>query len=144
MHSLADLLRRLIHAHGGSHRDFAKAVGLTGSTLSHILSGDRHYSIGIEPCLRIASVTHTSASTILRAAGKAAVADLLETLYGEPAAKKALRRPAALTPHDVRLIRQLRALDVKRQRAFALLIEYHFAQTRSQNRSPRSEKLVNG
>lgn len=123
--ALADLLRQLIQGYGGTQRDFAKAIRLSGSNLSHLVSGDPHYTLGVGPCLRIALVTHTSPVPLLQAAGKGDVAELLADLYGPVTPAKAARRPAEITPTDVLLIRRIRSLPLKLQRGIDALVEYN-------------------
>lgn len=101
--SLAALLANLIEESGLSKKDFGSQVGLRGSTISHLLSGDPHYSLGVEVCLRIAKEFGASPSTLLRAAGKGAVAELIEELYGltaERRVKLATQRGRHLSPRD--------------------------------------------
>lgn len=139
------LLRRLVREFGGTRGEFAKSVQVTESTLSHLLSGDPHYALGIEPCLRIASVTGTSASVVLRAAGKGACADLLEQLYGDPVVVLPAHRPKGVTAADVRLLQQWRALPPKTQRAIVVLVEAAVTGTPVVRPKPAVRpKLVNG
>jgi hypothetical protein len=117
---LATLLRKLIRDYGGTKKDFGHTVLLDSSTISHLLSGDAHYVLGVEPCLRIAAVTGSSPSALLRAAGKADVAALLEQLYGKPVLR---RMPAIrLSPDERRGLKYFRALDPRTRNAFIHLL----------------------
>ena len=61
---------------------FAKALGINSSRLSRALNtGD--FPFNVTNCLRLAKVSGESATEILRAAGKADVAALIEELYGK-------------------------------------------------------------
>jgi hypothetical protein len=61
----------------------ATALDLNASRLSRALNGtDKHTAFNVENCLRLAQVSGESASTVLRAAHKGAIADLIEALYG--------------------------------------------------------------
>lgn len=61
----------------------AKALDINASRLSRALNGtDKHTSFNVENCLRLATVSGESASTVLRAANKGEIADLIEGLYG--------------------------------------------------------------
>jgi hypothetical protein len=65
-----------------SRQDFAKALKITPSRMSKVLnSGD--LPLNVTNCLRVAKLSGESPSEILRAAGKADVAELIESLYGE-------------------------------------------------------------
>lgn len=58
----------------------AKALGMNGSRLSRALnSGD--FPFNVANCLRLAKISGEPPSKVLRAAGKADVAELLESLY---------------------------------------------------------------
>lgn len=125
MTPLATLLGTLIRDSGLTKKQFGEEVGLSGSTISHILSGDPHYTLGVEYCLRIAKTTGASPSTVLRAARKSAIADLIEDLYG-PAAERRQRFTGGrrLTVQDERHLQRFRQLNVKAQKAVAVLLEH--------------------
>jgi transcriptional regulator with XRE-family HTH domain len=119
---LAALLAELIASYGGTQKNFAAAVGISRAHLSHLLSGDGHYAtVSIELCLRIAQVTQSSASRLLRAAGKGAIADLVEGLYGGPALVRA--GDPAISLSDRRFVEQLHRLDRRTQRAIRYLVD---------------------
>jgi transcriptional regulator with XRE-family HTH domain len=119
----APFLTELLDTYGGTQQDFATAIGKSRATVSHWLSRETARRPGVEVCLRIAGVTETSASRVLRAAGHAAVADLLETLYGPAVPSAALRARTAVSPADVRVLAQLHALDPKTVRAVRHLLQ---------------------
>jgi hypothetical protein len=65
-----------------SRQAFANAIGMNGSRLSRALNtGD--FPFNVTNCLRLAKLSGESPAEILRAAGKADVADLIESLYGK-------------------------------------------------------------
>ena len=117
---LADLLATLIEASGGTKKDFGHAVGLGSSTISHLLSGDPHYALGIEPCLRIAYATGCPPSKLLSAAGKGEIALLIESLYG-PAAAQRMPQPE-FTIEERRIVTQLRTMSPKIRHALLTMI----------------------
>jgi transcriptional regulator with XRE-family HTH domain len=118
---LAVLLADLIADFGGTQRDFAAAIGISRAHLSHLLSTDPHYAtVSIELCLRIARVTQTPASRVLRAAGKGAIADLIESLYGGPALVRVADPAVSLA--DRRFLDAVRKLDRRSQRAIRHLV----------------------
>jgi len=115
------LLPELIAHHGGNKQDLARAIGITPSTLSHLLA-DGSSAPGVEVCLRLAHATGHSPSKILRAAGREAIADLLEDLYG-PAAERRAPFGLRLTPHELQHVTTIRRLDRKTQRAYFTIVE---------------------
>lgn len=117
------LLGELVPQYGGSKQDLARAIGIPPSSLSRLLSGRARSAPGAEVCLRLATVTGTSASKILRAAGKGAVADLLEDLYGAAATRRQAFLGIRLTPHEQRHVTVMRSLAPKAQRAFFLIVD---------------------
>ena len=75
------LLNRIVGGYP-SRAALAKALEITPSRLSRALNtGD--FPFNIKNCLRLALVTGESPTTILRAANKAAIAELIESLYGQ-------------------------------------------------------------
>lgn len=120
VNDFALLIRALVKQHGGTKTEFAKAVGLTPSALSHLAS-NASAQASIEVCLRIARAGNISASRVLQAAGKGHVADLIERLYG-PAARFARTHAQAVSARDRALLDEWRTLGVAEQRAMALLI----------------------
>jgi transcriptional regulator with XRE-family HTH domain len=117
------LLREMIKHYGGTKQDLARRIGVTPSTLSHLLNSDGR-TASIEVCLRLANATGTSASKVLRAAGKGAVADLLEDLYGEAAERRQRFVGVRLSPHEERYVVGFRTLQRQEQRAFHTLLEH--------------------
>jgi len=118
----AAFLAEVFAQYGGTQQDFAAAIGKTPATVSHWLNpARRHPGPGIAVCLQIAAVTHTSASRVLRAAGKDAIADLLETLYGGPALVRTTDPSVSLA--EKRLLQRIQALDPRTRRAFLRVLE---------------------
>lgn len=107
------LLAGLVTTYGGNKQDLARAIGISPSTLSRLLDGRPPST---ELCLRLATTTHTNASRILRAAGKGAIADLIEDLYGT-AAHRQLFRGFPLTPLEQRRTTIVRNLSRDKLRA---------------------------
>ena len=66
-----------------SKQAFAEAIGITPSRFSRVLAGT--YTLNVLNCLRLAHAAGRSPSVVLRAAGKSAIADLIEALYGPSA-----------------------------------------------------------
>lgn len=64
----------------GTAGKLADAIGLTLSAFSRGVRNEG--TLGVESCLRLAEETGESPGHVLRLAGKAEVADLLERLYG--------------------------------------------------------------
>lgn len=114
------LLRELVQAYGGAKQDLARAIGVTPSTLSHLLARDGAPSVYV--CLKLAQATGTSASKVLRAAKKEDIAELIEDLFGEAATRRQVFQRVRLTPLEERYVTALRALPPKTQRAFFTLI----------------------
>jgi DNA-binding XRE family transcriptional regulator len=112
-------LATLIATDGGTRAEFAQALGISRTHLSHLLSGQ--YVPGLELCLTIARVTKTPASKVLREAGKGELAALLEQLYGGPAQVRTT--DPAITAADRRLLLQIHGLDARTQRAIRYLVE---------------------
>jgi transcriptional regulator with XRE-family HTH domain len=83
-------------------KDFADALGIRSEYLSRLLSKNApaNVSIAVESCLRLAELTGKSPVTVLRAAGKTDVADLLDRLFGVDHRQEVDRRLAALALPD--------------------------------------------
>jgi hypothetical protein len=81
--TLRELLLQLSDVQG-SKQDAARALGITPGRFSRLLNGE--FSMEVVNCLRLAVLTRKSAATVLRAADKQEVADLLDRLYGSDAA----------------------------------------------------------
>jgi hypothetical protein len=75
------LLRRILKKQYRTSKAFATAIGVKPSHLSRAMAPDGQ-PFNIEGCLKLAQVTNTPPSTVLRAAGKARIATLIEQLYG--------------------------------------------------------------
>ena len=139
MSALSKLLLELVRDSGLSKKAFGEAVGLRGASLSHVLSGDKHYSLGVEACLRVADVCKVPPSVVLRAAGKETVATLIERLYG-PAAERLhqFAGGAKITVQEETHLSMYRAMsdDVRAQRAVDLLMA-HVVRDHVRPRPPR-------
>ena len=119
----AVFLAELLADYGSTQQVFAEAIGVSRATVSHWLRTDRAAAPpGIDVCLRIAVVTRTSASDVLRAAGKDHVVVLLEQLYGGPARVRTVDPTVSAT--DRRILAQLAALDPKTRRAFLQVLAH--------------------
>jgi len=117
----AVFVAELLAEYGGTQDGFARAIGKNRATVSHWLRQDPPAAPpGIECCLRIAALTHRSASDVLRAAGKGAIADLIEQLYGGPA--RVRTRDPAVPLADQHFLADLHALDGPTQRAIRHLV----------------------
>lgn len=76
------LLNRIVGRYP-SRAALAKELHITPSRLSRALNtGD--FPLNVANCLRLAKLSGDSPTTILRAAGKTDVAELIELLYGKP------------------------------------------------------------
>jgi len=111
---------KCLRAYGGTQQQLAREVGVTPSTLSHVINGNA--SPSLELCLRLAAVTGISASQILRAAGKADLVDLIEGLYGAAAETKAIPR-AIYSPDELQLLAKLRLIRPRSRRAVRTLVD---------------------
>lgn len=107
-----------------SQHAFAQALGISPSRLNRALNkGD--YPLNALNCLKLASITGEPAGDVLRAAGKADVAELIEQLYGGgraalTTAERELIATWALIPPDVQrhfdvLLRHARDVAVHAQ-----------------------------
>jgi len=114
---VADLLAE----YGGTQQGFADAIGVSRTTVSHWRRADPPAAPpGVEVCLRMAAVTRTDASRVLRAAGKGDVAALIEQLYGGPALART--RDPAVPLADQQFLAALHTLDPPTQRAIRHLV----------------------
>lgn len=108
------LLKDLITRYGGNKKDFAQALGITQSTLSHWIR-----TVGVFPsvemCLRLATITGENASKILRAAEKGEIADVLEDQYGAPR-KHVTGHAVTATPREQAHLITLRSLGKRNRR----------------------------
>lgn len=120
MPAFQDLLIELIRSFPGTKRDLAKLLDITPSRLSHLLNAGDIPSM--EVCLRLADATGTSASKVLRVAGKEDVADLIERLYG-PAADHRQAHKHRISPAESGFLAQWRQLDQADRRAMTILID---------------------
>jgi hypothetical protein len=85
MRSFSPLLRRIVaRRFSGAPTELARRLHIAPSQLSRAMSRHHPQPFDIPGCLRLAQVSGENPSTILRAAGKADVARLLEQLYGPP------------------------------------------------------------
>jgi len=65
-----------------SKKAFAEAMDIDASRLSRALKAN-DFPFNVTNCLRLARVSGESPSAVLRAAGKADVAEMIESLYGK-------------------------------------------------------------
>lgn len=125
-------------------KDFAEAIGLRPEYVSRLLS-DRaapNVSIAVESCLRLAAITGKSPQTVLRAADKGDVADLLIRLFGPDRVAEADAMLASLgDPGIIETARQLAAVPEVARRPIADLIASLAAETLGQDRAPSPESL---
>lgn len=140
--TLADLLRQAIAKDGGSKSEFARAIGLRPSALSHVLKGD--YPLGFVASLKVARAAGVSASTVLRAAEHADMAALLEDLYGPP-----VSREHEWSVAERRLIRLLRQLTRSRQRCVQEMVDglfkaHRFEQGLARRKREEQEEKAEG
>lgn len=78
---LQALLAQVLADHfGGLQGDMAKALGLTPSPFSRALKTGKNF--GPEPCFRLARLLGQPVVDVLRVAGKAQLADLVEETFG--------------------------------------------------------------
>lgn len=93
-----ELVLDLANRHG-SLSALAQQLGLSPSRLSRVANGTPGASMEVVNCLRLAQLAGQSPAQVLRAAGKADVADLLDGLYGRidsvlpPSLTRAMRVP---------------------------------------------------
>jgi hypothetical protein len=123
MDEFRQLLQELVIAYGGTKGALAHAIGIRPSSLSHLLGKDAPHVASTEVCLRLAIVTGTSPSRLLRAAGRGPIADLLEELYGAAAVRRQSFVGVRLTPYEEQHLAAIRALNPKARRAFFFLVE---------------------
>lgn len=103
-----DELRQLLRVEKdrlGTKRAMAEAIGVTEGRMGRVLKGEN--SLSERSCLRFAKSSGLSASQVLRAAGKADIADLIEELYAIT--------DDALSSGELEFIRAYRRLTAKRQ-----------------------------
>jgi transcriptional regulator with XRE-family HTH domain len=81
--AFAKVFAECLAAYGGTKQQLAREIGITPSSLSHLVVGNNGASVDV--CLGLAAASGVSASRILRAAGKDKIADLIERLYGAAA-----------------------------------------------------------
>jgi transcriptional regulator with XRE-family HTH domain len=86
-----------------TQREFAKALGISVARLNRALN-TADYTLNVQNCLRLAILVNESPSTILRAADKSEIADLIERLYGRsdltPAQRQLVEKWGRLGPDD--------------------------------------------
>ena len=101
--ALEDFVNQQIKLRFRTAAGLARRLGITHTTLSR---GIRAGTFEVENLLRLAQVTNTPASEVLRLGQKHAFADLLEELYGPPC-------PEPLPPDVLRVARRLCGVDAK-------------------------------
>lgn len=95
----------------GSKQAAARAAGVTPQRFSRLLRGE--FSLEVVNCLRLAKAANESPATVLRAAGKADVADLIEEAYGRvkptllPGQRELLEKWESLPPSSREHLRWL-------------------------------------
>lgn len=92
---------------GQNKKDFARAIGVTPSALSRLLHTPE-VAPDCETCLRVAQVSGISPFTVLHAADRDDIADLLRSLFAEQA--------VTLTPEEHRMVAALRRLTARGRR----------------------------
>jgi transcriptional regulator with XRE-family HTH domain len=120
---LSQLLNVIVRQYRGTRRDFAERAAVSRSQLSHWMTGSTAHGPGLHACLRMAHAGHCSPSRMLRAAGLANEAMLLESLYGAPAeleTKTFVRN--GMTAAEVEFAILIRRLDATDRRTLV-----HFA-----------------
>lgn len=107
---LPKLLRQILDSFP-TIQALAAVIGVSPSRLGRAMKGQD--SLNVLSCLRLAQGANVDAGTILRAAGKTEIADLLERLYGQtsptlPAQDgPAFAKFQSLTPAKRRTVEQL-------------------------------------
>jgi len=110
--SFKTLLRRLRKPYG-TVRAFADALGIEPSRVS------RGQPFDVRGCLKLAQLTGENPSVVLRAAGKADIATLIEAQYGTPAPKP--------TPDERELLAALHAIPEAHTRRLLVDVARSFA-----------------
>jgi len=118
-----ELLNRIAKGFPTRHA-LATALQINASRLSRALNGtDKHASFNIENCLRLAQVSGESPATVLRAANKGKVADLIEGLYGsekrvsDPVVQDLLREWPTFSTAEKAHVRATVAMVLRARRA---------------------------
>jgi transcriptional regulator with XRE-family HTH domain len=104
-----------------SRKAFAEAIGVVPPRLSRVMAGEDAYSFNVENCLRLAKVANRPPGEVLRAAGKAEAAELLEFLF--PKAGK-----PAVTADQKQLLDDWALLNEDERSAFRMLIHGRVAE----------------
>jgi len=97
------LLKRLQKKHYPSVRAFAEALGFTDASCI-----SRGTPFDVRGCLRLAQITGEDPTIVLRAAGKADIAALIEVLYGPSRTLLSTEQQALLTAYG-----QIRRADYR-------------------------------
>jgi plasmid maintenance system antidote protein VapI len=113
------MVGELIAHYAGTKQALASAIGITASSLSHLLHAATASTV---VCLRLSKVTHTSPGKLLRAAGKGDIAELLEDLYGP--ARRVVIAPPTLDPMERELLATYRRLDTGMRTALWRILRY--------------------
>jgi transcriptional regulator with XRE-family HTH domain len=133
MNAFGSLLRDLAPQYGGTKQDLARAIGITPSVFSRLLSGAPPPSV--EVCLRLALVTATPASVVLRAAGLGSIDELIQNLYGPAAKARASRGRLRVTPLEEKHLKQWRSLGGAEAKALGVILDL----AASGKRTPRRD-----
>lgn len=128
---LTDILEEAV-ALFGTQEAAGRAIGLSGSRYSRIMAAEspEDNSLGVANCLRLALVTKRHPSDVLRSAGKADVADLIEQVYGGT--------PTALTDEERQLLYDFHALDPDRRETIRRVFDLAKPASRAKRRAGNS------
>lgn len=120
--SLQAILRDVLGKYYRSQRALANDLGMSESRFGKVLkakTGSQNESFTVDRCLTLAKIASLPPSVVLKAAGKPAVATLIEELYnGE---RKAAPRPA-FNDRQKTLLEHFDQLDVERQDKFITVL----------------------
>lgn len=107
------LLEECLRYAGGRKAMLARAIGVSPFALSRLLSGKQPATV--EQCLRLARFAHLNASDVLRAAGRPAIAELIESLYGSA-------RHLAALPDETSILEAIKALGPQHRKVLEQLL----------------------
>jgi hypothetical protein len=127
---LEALVTRLVRRFG-SRKRLAKAVGISLTALSR---GVKHRTYNLETCLKIATTTGESLDYVLRCAGKADTADLIDLLYGGAA--------RARLEADKKFLEQWHCLSQEHKTALQTLLQMLAERQRGRTARPGQARVV--
>jgi len=116
--AFARVFAECLAAYGGTKQQLAREIGITPSSLSHLVVGNNGASVDV--CLGLAAASGVSASRILRAAGKDKIADLIEQLYGAAATQ---RIGLVMSPDELEIVNKLRRVRPRSRRILRATID---------------------